>query len=1233
MNVYPFHAITVKETCVRLGILCMMMATLLACGATQSAQEPTLAPLSVSVDLPSLEHAIRDAMASTPSTAAEAFMDANLHVLNGDIDSAFDALMTPDIEWNQEVLRVGRMAFFAANYPDLIDVQAFHTWLQALDVRTMLPQERVILTSLQRSVVVAQLEERNRDTLPSPLPYGGADSWTVMGPVAGAMAQDVESAGALATVSSLQELPLRGRQKRHTYATILGWLPHNPFSNAVAYYESYLKIGEPTRVAVTRFGKGDVFQVWVNDTSVLSRLVDDSNTMTWQMNILDLTPGVYRITMALYSGQSAVQPPQIIPLKGEIEAFSADAGPPRGGDIQHVKHQASNISAALGQADHEHVLTWLVQAQVAMLGDDQLAYDLARQTPQSEHPLMAYMRARLLEYVLDDPLANAQAQRLLDEIDASWGEWDAIEIKKAVLGLRSAGDEQAPIRLAPKATDEHASPHLRYAYAVMMRNLGFEAISYHTVEKLAQQYPMWCDVWTMALRQKQSYRGVLNASDFENAPQTCAGVRTLQADILHKWKGDDAPSNALALQALRRNANSPDSAVEYFWRLMAARDYAAAETWLKQLPDYGVRDEALTLPRAAMARLSNDPQKIADVYTDASTRYPDNLDARLRAAGLRGERFLDAFRVDGDAMLKEYREHKTAADEQGTVTYILDYGSWRIEEDGSGIGIQHQILRLNSSDAVQEFGEVEIPASSVVLDVRVIKADGSVRRPERIANKDSLSIPDLEVGDILEREYASVLTAREDGDIVIRSPNFYFASPAGPMYLSRLDIQYPESWGDNAKVDAHQFEGEITRTRENGMIHERYDVRHQDEAVSEPMAVEHDEFFPWVQFRAFPNKEQVRKTWANFIAPQVAPSPEITALRKSILQGVKGDERQIKALFDYVVQEVESDSSFYATSARETARVLQGDRSALLYALLHDAGFDPQICLVKNADRALVTRSFPDLEDYSSSVLMVALKKKSLWLDPSEEYAPFNQLKGYEQGQDAIVVVGSKAGEIFRTPDNREQDAVNHVHMNIWLDADGQARIQIKIQESVLDSMDIRQMLLYQPDATERRHLFEEQLKESLGSVSITKLAFEGEQDPDQPLTILIEAESSGLVDEQADRLILDKMLLPPVMLLYFTTAASRKTPLLIDDSWSGNMDVTIHPPKGWTLARTVRDVQLQEGNNRYTRSVSQKGDVISWSRIVHVPPAHVSPQEYESLAAFGVQVRASERIRLEWVR
>src|SRR5206468_12365610 len=112
------------------------------------------------------------------------------------------------------------------------------------------------------------------------------------------------------------------------------------------------------------------------------------------------------------------------------------------------------------------------------------------------------------------------------------------------------------------------------------------------------------------------------------------------------------------------------------------------------------------------------------------------------------------FRLDGAAVIHAFE--KAARRYDAPAVLLLDRTVARVFPDGAQMILTHNIVRVQSKDGIERWGEVPIPDGAEVLTLRTHKPDGSVREPEEIFGKQTVSAPDLAPGDYVEWETLEV---------------------------------------------------------------------------------------------------------------------------------------------------------------------------------------------------------------------------------------------------------------------------------------------------------------------------------------------------------------------------------------------------------------------------------------------------------------------------------------------
>ena len=316
-------------------------------------------------------------------------------------------------------------------------------------------------------------------------------------------------------------------------------------------------------------------------------------------------------------------------------------------------------------------------------------------------------------------------------------------------------------------------PGVWSALARVYQELAWEPESLRTVRELYHRFPNHLDTLHAAL---DVYDAV---GDTRTADSIVRRIHQLDPD------SEVALSRALnredytaALDELRRlSQRRPDrkNLVERIDQVMLAAGNKP-ETW-KQLERAVAEAPRAAEPRLALAdaRLAQgSPSALRDALVDAVAHgasaevLEDALDL------VEGMTELEPYRIPARPVIDAYE--KTGRHMPGTAARILDYAAVWVRSDGSSRMLEHEIVRIQSTEAIQAFAEQQRLAG-LTLHLRVIKQDGTILEPEYVSGKPTVTLPHLEVGDYVETEHVLSFSGADRYGSLYVGPHWFFREP------------------------------------------------------------------------------------------------------------------------------------------------------------------------------------------------------------------------------------------------------------------------------------------------------------------------------------------------------------------------------------------------------------------------------------------------------------------------
>jgi tetratricopeptide (TPR) repeat protein len=676
--------------------------------------------------------------------------------------------------------------------------------------------------------------------------------------------------------------------------------------------------------------------------------------------------------------------------------------------VGFAAHRAGDTDAALSAA------AWLSTRRRFALGLA-LAGAIQRDDPTRPAGVARDAARGLFRAALD---ADAGAARAAEALAA-------IELEDE--HLRDAIDDA---RLAARAAPRWWAPEVVLAHALRARGLELDADK--ALDRAAgvggAPGDQPCLLVEALLRRADDRRDLRAREDFEAALAKCDATSEVRLERL-RARGDLGAEE----RALRTSlALAPD-------RDDLGQDLA------KVLGAEGRRKEAIETLAALVRRSPDDPflrVRLADAQAAAGQTHaaretalgamalrPDSTEVRRMARALGVALPLDAFRLDGRTVIEAFEASRRRYAAPAVV--VLDRSVERVFPNGATLTLTHEIVRVQSKDAIDRWAEVDVPAGAEVLTLRTHKPDGTTREPEEIAGKETVSAANVAIGDYIEWE---LLEARAPSPAFapgFLGDRFYFQSFDAPLDRTELVLVSPRggrlSFDRRGGAPAPQTtdgpEGTAVTTFAGSGVPQLYVER---------AAVPPIEYVPSVRassgvdFRA----------WTRYVAEQLAGTTRSSpALRERARQLAAEASRApaagrsaaiVSSVVGWVTENVDAVDDLRDGATQALARG-SGNRVALILALLREAGVRARPVLARSLLSAPADAAAPieELDDFADTVLEVELGDgRALFVDPRLRHAEVGYLPPSLDGARSLTLPdgGFGVARSSATADHRSVD-------------------------------------------------------------------------------------------------------------------------------------------------------------------------------------------------------------------
>ncbi|MGI9103618.1 MAG: DUF3857 domain-containing protein [Terriglobales bacterium] len=700
------------------------------------------------------------------------------------------------------------------------------------------------------------------------------------------------------------------------------------------------------------------------------------------------------------------------------------------------------------------------------------------------------------------------------------------------------------------------------------------------------------------------------------APDTLAYVHTLQE------QGRHSEAAAAAEAVVARNP----------------LNRAAREVLMRELAWSGRREQAAVAAQELAALAPN-----SDLYRRAAAVAIHNPEALLdtpgpRSSALAGEQFYSRYRRDGVEMARNTAERKFSG---GPAVILVDDQVARVADDGSVSLYVHKLTRVLDRDGVERFGEVALPRDAEVLELRTIKADGTVAEPEWNQQKATISMPALAPGDAIDQEY--VVHYDDHGGIAQHASAFQhtFGSFAAPILYSRFVAITPASDTSGRAEVA----GDVPPPRAKTVSGSEVRIWDKDDIAQsvEDVATARGDILPLA--RLLPGLrgwDQVRDRYRNELvdATRAGVRVEQMAARMRPLE----PQARARAIYRSIATSVRSSGSFDPedmTSAEATLAAHYGSRTLAVLAVARAAGLDASLVLARGAGTIFNGGApKPALDVYSRPLLRFHFNDgrghAEIYADAETEGLPFGAVPPTIERHDALLVPALReaegASEIFAAaivtlPALQPEQSV--ARGDVTVDGDGNLAADVTIQLGAWRGAQMRSILAgIEPG---RRDQFYQQMATRIfpGAEDVAGRAG-NEHDPDRPLEIVLRCRVPHFVAIAQNTADLDQLVPGLGLKKMYVGGVNRKFPLYIDTPLVESATFRVHLPAGTTVLRPLDDADLSSDFGAYTLNFRQIApDWVEIQRTFRIPVQVVAPARYPDFSRFAAAIDDAERQRI----
>jgi cellulose synthase operon protein C len=765
------------------------------------------------------------------------------------------------------------------------------------------------------------------------------------------------------------------------------------------------------------------------------------------------------------------------------------------------------------------------------------------------------------------------------------------------------------------------------------RSRGDEHLAEEVLARVAKRNPKSCRV-LMAQRSLARERNDVKAEDrLVRSLRQCSGSLALRANLA-ETRGRYDEAQAAWLESLDR---VPDDirAIEALARIaMVQGDVQEAGRRLQAILQLNPLRVGAHIGLADVAAHGGDIEGARAQVGQALAKIPFSQGLREAGEALGVPDDLQHWRIDGLEALRDYRA--SGSEYPGvTEVLVLDRAVVRVYDDGGTRQIVHLVVHLLSKEALDRYGEMQMPGGATLLTLRTIKPDGTTLEPELIPGKDGLSLRHLEVGDVVESEFAIEQgpSGPLPGHVDISS--FRFQSQDVPYHRSELLVVHPpglEVREDRRKDPPVPVVQTIEQAGES-LVTRLWRADRMPRLGVEPGHRALLDELPSVRVYTDLDVDAWLGNLARTIRGAQRSNPELRRLAHKLSRGKDSDRAKLQAMWRWVVENVE-DGGDISMPATATLASRSGNRLMLLRALLREVGIANELWLARDAHGPKkLEGGHPMVESYEAAMLAVSLEHQDapLMVMTASKVMPLGYLTPGFANTEALRVhlhaSDGPAGRVELPAPPAHLADERRYKLSIELDAAGSGTVRGTLSLQGMEAVAWREGLR-EFDRDRIEEVFQQAELGWLRGATLSTLEVRNEKTIDKPLVLEFVAKADAMGFHQDGALVLPASPMPLNLGARWTALPRRTTGMVIPYAPVQHAEVELIV-EGATFTEVPREETLRSAFGSYERRVSSGGlgknhVVLRYQSTLRT--GVIEPSDYEALAGFTREVEAAEQ-------
>jgi hypothetical protein len=306
------------------------------------------------------------------------------------------------------------------------------------------------------------------------------------------------------------------------------------------------------------------------------------------------------------------------------------------------------------------------------------------------------------------------------------------------------------------------------------------------------------------------------------------------------------------------------------------------------------------------------------------------------------------------------------------------------------------------------------------------------------------SIPNVSTGSVLDYRYRIEAPVAVSTYPFLGRMRFQAFEPSAAI---RLTLVAPKGVALRYAERGLPKDARFSREEIGGVDHYVWEARDRPAFKSEDLMPPYPRLAPTVTYALADTWDNVAAAIAAQLQGRLEAGPDLAAKVADIVKGKESAERRVEALYNWVAKEIKhqpvpmNDFSFVPRPAADILRSKEGndlDQPFLLFVMLRQAGFDPELVYMETKGGDPFEESLPSVRQFSAAAVRLDLGGRPVFLAPYDDRHRYWELPSQLQGMHGLVVLGAgKPGALVSIPLSAPEQEGEVLESRLALEADG----------------------------------------------------------------------------------------------------------------------------------------------------------------------------------------------------